>query len=89
MTGFAPYDSVTVQGVRDHKGYRVFLPASPVPRCRVRRVDRYFVPDGSGAFVLVPEGADIPVVSRSKADGCTVAPEPCPRTGGVSDTDGG
>jgi hypothetical protein len=76
MTGFAPYNSVDVRELGEDKGYEACLPAPPVRKYRIHRVDRYFVPDGCGAFVLVPEGGEIPVVPRSAVDGSCAAAAP-------------
>lgn len=64
-TGFAPYNSVDVRELGEDKGYEACLPAPPVREYQIRRVDRYFIPDGCGAFVLVPEGGENPVVPRA------------------------
>lgn len=66
MNGLAPYNTVVVRDAAGGDGFQASLPAPPVRRYEIRRLDRYFVPDGAGAFVFVPEGAEVPVVPRSQ-----------------------
>jgi hypothetical protein len=69
MCGLAPYSAVNVRELGDDDGFEACLPASPVREYAIERVDRYFVPDGGGAIVLVPEDEEVPVVPRSQVAG--------------------
>lgn len=63
----APYGSASVHGAGGG-GYVTRLPAPVVRELQLESVDRYLCPISAGAIVLVPEGAEVPVVPKEDVE---------------------